>query len=62
MAGEDHPIVMRKGRPFLHIRDGLQARIQRSVFYRLVEEGEQQGDDLFVYSNGSAFNLGSVIA
>ena len=27
-------------------RDRLEARIQRSVFYRLVEEGEQRGDDL----------------
>ena len=62
VADQDHPIVMRDGRPFLHIRDGLEARIQRSVFYRLVEEGEQQGDDLFVYSNGCGFNLGSVIA
>ena len=62
VADQDHPIVMRGERPFLHIRDGLEARIQRSVFYRLVEEGEQQGDDLFVYSNGCGFNLGSVIA
>ena len=62
VADQDHPIVMRGERPFLHIRDGLEARIQRSVFYRLVEEGEQQGDDLFVYSDGSGFNLGSVVA
>ena len=62
VADQDHPIVMRDGRPFLQIRDGLEARIQRSVFYRLVEEGEQQADDLLVYSNGCGFNLGSVIA
>ena len=62
VADQDHPIVMREERPFLHIRDGLEARIQRSVFYRLVEEGEQQGDDLFVYSDGNGFNLGSVVA
>ena len=62
IADQEHPIVMRGERPFLHIRDRLEARIQRSVFYRLVEEGEQRGDDLWVFSNGSAFNLGSVIA
>ena len=60
IAGAEHPITMRDGRPFLHVRDALEARIQRSVFYRLVEEGELEGDDLMVRSNGESFNLGSV--
>ena len=47
--------------PFLHIRDGLEARIQRSVFYRLVEEGELENDALMVRSDGEVFNLGSVV-
>ena len=62
IAGENNPIYMQGERPFLLIRDGLEARIQRSVFYRLVEEGEPQGDDLWVFSNGQSFNLGSMIA
>ena len=61
IAGAEHSITMRQGRPFLHVRDGLEARIQRSVFYRLVEEGELQNDDLLVYSDGECFNLGSVV-
>jgi hypothetical protein len=48
-------------RPFLHVRDGLEARIQRSVFYRLVEEGVEQSNDLIVYSDGCTFNLGSLV-
>ena len=62
IAGEEHPIHMRGERPFLLVRDGLHARIQRSVFYRLVEEGQPQGEDLLVYSNGLGFNLGSIVA
>jgi hypothetical protein len=61
IAGVEHPITMRDGRPFLHIRDGLEARIQRSVFYRLVEEGELESDALMVRSDGEVFNLGSVV-
>ena len=53
---------MRGERPFILVRDDLEARIQRSVFYRLVDEGEAQGDDLFVYSDGQGFNLGSLVA
>ena len=62
IAGEEHPIHMRGERPFLLVREGLHARIQRSVFYRLVEEGQPQGEDLLVYSNGLGFNLGSIVA
>lgn len=62
VAGPSHVITMRAERPFLHIRDGLEARIQRSVFYRLVEEGEIQGDCLVVASDGESFNLGPVEA
>jgi hypothetical protein len=62
VAGPNHVITMQAERPFLHIRDGLEARIQRSVFYRLVEEGEIQGDSLVVASDGESFNLGPVEA
>ena len=62
IAGKEHPIHMRGERPFILVRDDLEARIQRSVFYRLVDEGEAQGDDLFVYSDGQGFNLGSLVA
>ena len=62
IAGKKHPIHMRGERPFILVRDDLEARIQRSVFYRLVEEGEAHGDDLLVYSDGQGFNLGSLVA
>jgi hypothetical protein len=58
LAGEQHPIYMRSERPFIDIRDGLVARIQRSVFYRLVEQGTEEGGALIVYSQGARFDLG----
>ena len=42
VASIDHPVYMVNERPFIEIRDGLVARIQRSVFYRLVEEGVEE--------------------
>jgi len=47
-------------RPFIEIRDGLVARIARSVFYRLVEEGIEEAGALVVYSQGTRFDLGSI--
>ena len=42
------------------VRDGLLARIERSVFYRLVEAGTEEQGALSVYSQGARFNLGSL--
>jgi hypothetical protein len=47
VASRDHPIrVIRDGRtdepaPYLHVRSGLDALIDRKSFYRLVEMGEE---------------------
>ena len=60
VAGEEHPVYMVNERPFIEIRNGLVARIQRSVFYRLVEEGVEEEGALLVYSQGARFDLGSV--
>lgn len=63
-AGPDNPIRVetdgRTGepRPYLHVRRGLEARIERPVFYELVEMAERRGDDLGVTSNGAFFVLG----
>ena len=59
----DHPLrVAESGgqpRPYMEVRDGLEALIARSVFYRLVDLGTQEGDELCVYSRGTRFSLGS---
>ncbi|MCZ6860719.1 MAG: DUF1285 domain-containing protein [Alphaproteobacteria bacterium] len=54
----DHPV------PYVHIRDGLEARIARSVYYELVELGMERrhgNDHLYgVWSKGEFFTLGEL--
>jgi uncharacterized protein len=47
-------------RPYVMVRDGLEALINRAVFYRLVEQAEQEDHELVVYSRGTRFLLGLV--
>lgn len=62
MASAEHPlqIVEERGepRPYLHVRDGLDALLNRPVYYRLVDLADQQGNELVVYSAGTRFVLG----
>lgn len=64
VADSDHPLWVeeRDGepRPYVLVRDGLGALINRPVFYRLVEHAEQEDDALVVYSRGARFELGQV--
>jgi len=48
-------------RPYLHVRRGLEALINRPVFYELVEMAEVAGREYVVGSNGARFALGPVI-
>ena len=68
-AGPDHPIRVEAGpdgepRPYLHVRRGLDALINRPVFYELVEMAEERatpdGPQLGVGSNGAWFPVGPV--
>ncbi|HZT21253.1 MAG TPA: DUF1285 domain-containing protein [Dongiaceae bacterium] len=47
-------------RPYILVRDRLEARVLRSVYYHLVELGEQQGERFGVWSSGRFFPLGSL--
>ena len=65
-AGDDHPIRVETDplsgspRPYILIRDGLEARILRSVFYHLADLGEAEGDRFGVWSSGRFFPLGTL--
>ena len=60
VADSEHAVYMVDGRPFIHIRNGLVARIHRNVFYRLIEVGVEEAGVLAVYSAGYRFELGAV--
>ena len=64
-AGPDNPLRIVDGagrggpRPYVLVRDRLEARILRPVFYDLVEVGESRDDGEFgVWSRGKFFPLG----
>jgi hypothetical protein len=61
-AGPDNPLRVRltdgEPRPYVHVRRGLEALIDRKTFYRLVELGETAtvgGEDWFGLRSGGAF-------
>ena len=69
IAGEDHPLRFARiaganeagsdeAIPYILIRDRLEARILRPVFYQLVEFGEENGEQFGVWSSGRFFPLG----
>ncbi|WP_299358933.1 DUF1285 domain-containing protein [uncultured Paracoccus sp.] len=62
-AGPDNPIRVedpdRTPRPYVHVRRGLDALIDRKTFYRLVEAAETGSDGrLVLRSAGAEFELG----
>jgi hypothetical protein len=68
LAGPDNPIRVEtdaqtgEPAPYVHVRRGLEARIDRAVFYELVELAQErqgpQGPELGVVSQGAFFPLG----
>lgn len=65
-AGPDHPIrvetdpVTAEPAPYVRVRDRLEARIHRPVFYEMVERGVREGGRFGVWSGGRFFELGSL--
>jgi hypothetical protein len=60
VAGSGHPLSFRAERngsftPFILVRDGLQARLVRPVYYDLVDAAVAAGDELGVWSGGVFF-------
>ncbi|WP_031328019.1 DUF1285 domain-containing protein [Rhodobacter capsulatus] len=63
VAGPDHPIRVEiaadgEPRPYLHVRRGLEARIDRKTFYRLVDlatPGPHAGEDWLGLTSGGVF-------
>ncbi|HYC04193.1 MAG TPA: DUF1285 domain-containing protein [Azospirillaceae bacterium] len=76
-AGPDRPIRVEtdpgtgEPRPYILVRDNLEARINRPVFYELVERGvappdagtsahQDESDQIGIWSKGTFFPLGSL--
>jgi uncharacterized protein len=69
-ADESHPIrvghddVTQGPQPYILVREGLEARLTRAVFYELVERGQEEAvaeaARFGVWSKGTFFPLGSL--
>lgn len=61
LLGTDHPLRITvfgdEIRPYIEVRDGLQALIARSAFYRLVDYASEDGDDALLTSAGATFRI-----
>jgi hypothetical protein len=58
LVDAEHAIRMTGARPYIHVRDGLNAVVHRNVYYRLVDIGIEEEGALYVYSQGARFSLG----
>jgi hypothetical protein len=62
VADADHRIRVASAdgqpRPYIHVRSGLDALINRAAFYRLAELATLEGSEYCVYSRGQRFTLG----
>lgn len=60
-AGPDHPITVRGStqelRPYVHVRAGLEALVDRKTFYRLADAAIQDGGRMGIRSGGTVFPL-----
>ncbi len=57
VASTEHPITLRGGRPYLYVRDGLDALIIRSAFYRLMDLAIEENGRPCLFSRGACFFL-----
>ncbi len=63
LADSEHPIWLERGVrdiPYLRVRAGLDARITRSVYYRLLDQAVIKQGIAYLLSSGSEFALGPV--
>lgn len=57
VADAEHMISVRSQRPYLHVRDGLEALIVRSAFYRLMNLALEHDGRPCLFSRGARFFL-----
>ena len=55
VLGPEHGLRMEGGAPYVMVRRGLEARVDRKSFYRLMELGEVEGEWFGVRSSGVFF-------
>lgn len=60
VADAEHPVWLHNERPYVHVRDGLDALIARPAYYRLVEFADLSEDRATLRSRNAIFDFGSL--
>lgn len=58
LSADNKLVLGDNGLPYIDVRNGLLAKINRSVFYKLVDVAEEEEGQLWVQSKGERFFLG----
>ena len=58
VLSDSHPLEMRGDIPYARVRGELYARLSRSCYYRLVDEGVEEEGAWCIYSGGARFVIG----
>ena len=60
VLNKEHTLWVAEGKPYIHVRSGLNALLTRNAFYHLIDYGVEKNDQLIIYSSGSSFSLGPI--
>ena len=60
VLNKEHILWMAEGKPYIHVRSGLNALLTRNAFYHLIDYGVEKNGQLIIYSSGSSFSLGPI--
>ena len=60
VLNKEHILWVAEGKPYIHVRSGLNALLTRNAFYHLIDYGVEKNDHLIIYSSGSSFSLGPI--
>ena len=58
---KEHVLWVTEGKPYIHVRFGLNALLTRNVFYQLIDYGVDRNSQLMIYSSNSSFSLGPTL-
>ena len=60
VLNKEHILWVADGKPYIHVRSGLNALLTRNAFYHLIDYGVEKNGQLIIYSSGSSFSLGPI--
>ena len=60
VLNKEHILWVAEGKPYIHVRSGLNALLTRNAFYHHIDYGVKKNDQLIIYSSGSSFSLGPI--